>query len=257
MMIGNIGSGKSEFSEHLLKKLNKAIIVNMDSITEMFHGRYGAYDVDMKPLYQKTEEAAIETALSSGVDVIIDRTNLDKRRRARFIEICNKYGAEVQAYQFPVDPFSCGMFDRRMKNPRGVSGATWHSVLQKMYESYEPPTKGEGFSELHDFYTVQPRHEFLAVDFDGTIAENKFPNIGDPVPEVIAWMEKFWWQSMFCRIIIWSCRTGEHELLMREWLIKNKVPFDFINDNPIVNFGRKVFAHNYLDDRNMSLMSVM
>jgi len=36
--------------------------------------------------------------------------------------------------------------------------------------------------------------------------------------------------------------------------LKNKIPFDFINRNPMFNMGSpKIFAHEYLDDRNRLL----
>ena len=248
MMIGNIRSGKSEFAEHLSKTIDNAVVVDMDSITEMFHKGYGSYKESMKTLYQKTEETAIKTALENNIDVIIDRTNVDKKRRAKFIEICKNYTDEIIAYQFPVN--TKHLIKQRMDGGRGVSQKTWDSVADRMWCAFEEPDISEGFSQIVNCKNVD--HEFLAVDFDGTIVGHEFPDIGAPIQATIDFMNEFWKKSIWNRIIIWSCRSGEYEHLMREWLIKNRVPFDWINKNPIVDLGgNKIFANQYLDDRNL------
>lgn len=48
--------------------------------------------------------------------------------------------------------------------------------------------------------------------------------------------------------------SGDKLNRMRKFLIDEKIPFDFINENPLVDFGsRKIFAHEYYDDRNKKL----
>lgn len=98
----------------------------------------------------------------------------------------------------------------------------------------------------------------LAVDFDGTLVENKFPSIGKP-DYIISGMVKTY-QNMGWKIILWTCRTGqtlqEAVDFCKEQL---DLEFDAVNDNlPEVQqyFGestRKVFANMYLDDRNAVL----
>lgn len=98
----------------------------------------------------------------------------------------------------------------------------------------------------------------LAVDFDGTLVENKFPNIGNP-DWVICNVVKAY-QDAGWKIILWTCRTDQmlqdavqfcHETLGLE--------FDAVNDNlPEVQAyykgnTRKVFANLYLDDRSAAL----
>ena len=98
----------------------------------------------------------------------------------------------------------------------------------------------------------------LAVDFDGTLVENKFPSIGQPdyvvASTVKAYQESGW------KIILWTCRTDE---MLQEAIDFCKerldIEFDAVNDNlPEVkqHFGgntRKVFANMYWDDRNAAL----
>jgi len=50
---------------------------------------------------------------------------------------------------------------------------------------------------------------------------------------------------------LWTCRSGDYLDQMRKFLIDNSIPYDFINENPMVNFGSpKIYANKYYDDRN-------
>ena len=99
----------------------------------------------------------------------------------------------------------------------------------------------------------------LAVDFDGTLVSNEFPNIGKPdwvTVNMVKEQQKKGW-----KLILWSCRTGE-ALQQAADFCRNTLGLDFdaVNDNiPEVQqyFGestRKVFANLYLDDRNAAFI---
>jgi hypothetical protein len=45
----------------------------------------------------------------------------------------------------------------------------------------------------------------IAIDFDGTIVEHRFPKIGDPVPGAFAWMRQF--QEAGARLVLWTMRS--------------------------------------------------
>ena len=47
----------------------------------------------------------------------------------------------------------------------------------------------------------------IAVDFDGTIVENKYPKIGKPLPFAFETLKAF--QKKGCVLILWTCREGE------------------------------------------------
>lgn len=244
ILVGNVGSGKSTIARKLAHLGNA--VVNMDSIQESISGGiYGAYDPEKKKIYQKIEDTTIEETLKSGMSVCIDRTNMDKKRRSRFIEIGKKYTNNIKCFDF-----GCGtdeMLKRRLKDTRGVPEKTWYKVFESMRESYEKPDTSEGFSEI----IIPPeRYEFHAFDFDGTIVENKFPEIGNIINGTVQKINDLY-KEIKNIIIIWTCRGGEFEAYMRNFLLKKRIPFDFINENPIFeNTGRKIFAHKYYDDRN-------
>ena len=121
-----------------------------------------------------------------------------------------------------------------------------------MKKSYEEPSVEEGFNLIID---APKKFKFYAFDFDGTIVQNKFPDIGEIIDGTVDKMNKLW-KDLANIIIVWTCRYSDVENEARAFLLKNKIPFDFINENPIVNYGSpKVFAHEYFDDRNMPLGS--
>lgn len=244
IFIGNVGSGKSIIARKLA--LKDYVVVNMDMIQEMIGGyRYGLYDAKKKEIYQKTEETIIETALKINYSVVIDRTNMDRKRRQRFIEIGKKYTKDIIAYDWGIGEER--ELERRISEPRGIPSSVWREVYKSMKKNYEPPELNEGFDRI----IIPPKKfKFHAFDFDGIIVKNNFPEIGEIINNNVDELNKLW-QDLSNIIIIWSCRSGDYEREMRKFLIKNKIPFDFINENPIFDTGsRKIFAHKYYDDRN-------
>ena len=246
MMIGNIGCGKSFLSSKLAKMLN-AVVVNNDILVKMMAGgEYNNYDKTKKEVYQTTEDTLIETALKNGFSVVIDRTNMDIKRRQRFIEIGKKYAKEIVAYDFG-EGDEKGL-KRRIKKSNGVPASTWQGVFEFMKKSYTQSSTEEGFTKIIE---APKRFRFYAFDFDGTIVENKFPEIGEIIDGTVEKLNKIY-EDVSNVIIVWTCRSGDYVNQMRKFLCDNKIPFDFINENPMVDFGSpKIFAHEYYDDRNI------
>lgn len=100
----------------------------------------------------------------------------------------------------------------------------------------------------------------VAVDFDGTLCENAFPEIGKPKKEVIQAIKEY--KGFGWKVILWTCRNKEHLTKAIEWCKKQGLEFDAINTNlPEVQeiFGgdtRKIFADAYIDDKNVLLREV-
>ena len=61
-------------------------------------------------------------------------------------------------------------------------------------------------------------------------------------------------------IIIWTCREGHQQTEIVNWLLEKGIGFDRINDHQpdqVVAYGsdaRKVYAHCYVDDKNVGGM---
>ncbi len=99
----------------------------------------------------------------------------------------------------------------------------------------------------------------IAVDFDGTLCENKWPEIGEPNKELIAYLKKR--QEAGDKLILWTCRVGEILKNAVAWSAEQGLIFDAVNENlPEVlewmgGDTRKIFANEYIDDRNFTFLS--
>ncbi len=93
----------------------------------------------------------------------------------------------------------------------------------------------------------------IAVDFDGTLCEDCYPNIGEANIRLILALQSR--QEMGDRLILWTCRAGEYLEAAVEWCGDYGLYFDAVNDNvPEVlerwgNNSRKVTADLYIDDK--------
>ncbi len=247
MLVGNIGCGKSFLAKKLAKK--GAMIVNSDSLLRAVHGGEYLYYSEMKDFYHNIEETILVDALRRSKTVVVDRTNISIEERKRFIFLADKYEATSIAYDF--GPGQEEHLIRRLREPQGLPERVWRNVFNVINSKYEKPTIEEGFAEIR----IPPEYfRCFAFDFDATIVmPSDFPNIGNANENIVNRIDKLS-GDISNVIIIWTCRSGDYENQMRDWLDKNKVYYDFINDNPLYTTGsRKIFAHAYIDDRNHCL----
>ena len=107
--------------------------------------------------------------------------------------------------------------------------------------------------EALDDHPEPKEQEIIAVDFDGTLCENKWPGIGAPNFELMTYLKAR--QFNGAKLILWTCRTGDRLREAVEWCDEYALIFDAINEDipdVISEFGpsgRKVFATEYIDDR--------
>lgn len=92
----------------------------------------------------------------------------------------------------------------------------------------------------------------IAVDFDGTIVENRYPKIGKPLPFAFETLKAM--QAKGCTLILWTCREGLLLAEAVEFCKKNGVEFYAVNQNhpeevPLGAYPRKIDANYYIDDR--------
>lgn len=98
----------------------------------------------------------------------------------------------------------------------------------------------------------------IAIDFDGTIVEDRFPEIGSLKEGAREVINKLYLQHT---IIIWTCRTGRIKNAAEHFLKRNNIQFHYINESCENNVRkhnnidtRKVFADIYIDDRNLGFV---
>ncbi len=96
----------------------------------------------------------------------------------------------------------------------------------------------------------------IAVDFDGTIVEHRYPEIGNELPfatETLRMLIKD-----HHRLILWSVREGDllqeaidwcHERGVDFWAVNKDYPEEEENKNN--HFSRKIKADYFIDDRNI------
>jgi hypothetical protein len=102
------------------------------------------------------------------------------------------------------------------------------------------------------------KHKFFAIDFDGTIAYDAYPGIGNIIPGAKETMLKI--KELGGEIAIWTCRTHAAKENAKKFLDANNIPYDKFNepfDANVNEYGgdhaRKIFADVYIDDRSIHL----
>lgn len=99
------------------------------------------------------------------------------------------------------------------------------------------------------------RHsKIIAIDFDGTIVEDKYPAIGKPM--IFAFETMSMLQKDGHRLILWTYREGPLLEEAVEFCKKNQVEFYAVNKNyPEEEYTdktpRKIKADIFIDDRNI------
>jgi trehalose-6-phosphatase len=96
----------------------------------------------------------------------------------------------------------------------------------------------------------------IASDFDGTLCEHKYPEIGKP--NVVLINKLISLQKEGHQLILWTCREGSDLRKAIVWSASQGLLFDAINENILEykykDFAiRKIYADVYLDDRNRDI----
>jgi len=95
---------------------------------------------------------------------------------------------------------------------------------------------------------------YVCVDFDGTVVDHAFPDIGRPVPQALPWLKLY--ATRGASIILHTVRsnTGAHGDALTQavsYLQKNNVPLFGVNENPDQkewSLSPKPYGHVYIDD---------
>ena len=96
----------------------------------------------------------------------------------------------------------------------------------------------------------------IAVDFDGTIVEHKYPKIGNELPFATETLKELIKDGH--QLILWSVREGDllqeavdwcHERGVDFWEINREYPEEEEHKNN--NFSRKLKVEMFIDDRNL------
>lgn len=97
----------------------------------------------------------------------------------------------------------------------------------------------------------------IAVDFDGTIVEHKYPSIGKEIPFATASLRQLIQDGH--KLILWSVREGEllndavkwcEERGVRFYAVNADLDEDYDDHQGTTHFSRKIKADMFIDDRN-------
>lgn len=95
----------------------------------------------------------------------------------------------------------------------------------------------------------------LAIDFDGTCVDHRYPDVGPDVPGAVEWLRKF--AAAGAQLILWTMRSSGHAdgtdplADASAWFEARGIPLYGVNENPDQSSwtsSRKVYAHHYIDD---------
>lgn len=94
----------------------------------------------------------------------------------------------------------------------------------------------------------------IAVDFDGTIVENKYPEIGKP--KLFAFETLKTLQKHKCRLILWTYRSGKELEEAVSFCRENGVDFYAVNksfpeEQYSAEISRKIDVDMFIDDKNI------
>lgn len=95
----------------------------------------------------------------------------------------------------------------------------------------------------------------IAVDFDGTLFSNAWPEIGEPNWKLIKWCQER--QELGDTLILWTCRHGKYLKAAVAACKEVGLHFDYINNHCAASRkafgafgqGKKIFATVYIDDK--------
>lgn len=93
----------------------------------------------------------------------------------------------------------------------------------------------------------------IALDFDGTLVEHRYPRIGVPLPGAFQWVKQ--WQAAGAKVILWTMRSdGPDGPTLKEavdFCRSHGVTFFAVNENPSQRSwttSPKALATLYVDD---------
>lgn len=98
----------------------------------------------------------------------------------------------------------------------------------------------------------------VAVDFDGILCKDKFPDIGEPNYGMISFVRRL--QDSGIETVLWTSRIDDRLADAIRWCEDRGLHFTAVNDNTPNNkkeYGtnpRKIYADIYMDDRSPTML---
>lgn len=140
------------------------------------------------------------------------------------------------------------------------AGVCWGTKEQEPCTCGGDPKKCNYYPEKRKSCDTKVIPKVIAVDFDGTLCSNKYPEIGTANEEIINYLKEQ--QVNGAKIILWTCRAGLRLGEAIDWCNEKGLYFDAVNKNlpsVIERFGsdtRKIYADEYIDDHMSTIFNL-
>jgi len=89
----------------------------------------------------------------------------------------------------------------------------------------------------------------ICVDFDGTMVDHRYPEIGKEVPYAVEYLKDLIKQHH--RIILWTMRSGDELKQAADWMRERGIELYGVNENPTQQKwtqSPKAYGQMYIDD---------
>lgn len=217
VMIGLVGSGKSEQAKKLATEYHAEIFASDDLRTEMFGdvNHQADNDILFKELHKRVREC-----LASGKNAILDSTNISYKRRMSFLQSLSKIPCEKIAVLMATPYEVC--IKRNKLRERKVP----EEVIKRMYMNWNSPYWFEGWNDIQIVYS------------DGT--EGSCGGVGDWVESVMNYEQHNSHHAL---------TLGDHCLKTFEYLDKQALPRWEIKTAALIHDCGKPQSATYINSK--------
>ena len=131
------------------------------------------------------------------------------------------------------------------------------SILPLVLQALKEGPTSNVLTQLKGQITSNNQPYIIAIDFDGTLCQNNYPEIGRENDKLIAAIPLM--QSMGILVVLWTCRENEDLDKALAWCQKHNLQFDAVNENcsyiteQFQWNTRKIHADEYWDDHAVSI----
>lgn len=138
----------------------------------------------------------------------------------------------------------------------------WHSFNEAVKRKRNEKTRKNPHRVRRKVGGGVVKREIIAVDFDGTLFTDEYPETGKPIWKVINYCKEQ--QRNGAILILWTCRNGNDLLEAVELCREVGLVFDYVNENTrenLARFGgidnRKIYADIYIDDKAINVRALI
>jgi len=147
LLAGMPGSGKSTTALRIKANNHDSFIISTDQLRlEANSGKYPkgiSYDI-LEPIIEKLAYIEVKQLLSAKCEVVIDTTNLNKKKRKKWIDLAHSVNNNIEIILY----WHVAHFDspERWLTERNIDKEEYQNIREKLSKTIESPDVSEGFS---------------------------------------------------------------------------------------------------------------